>query len=556
MEKGPDYYRRLKRALLLATLAVSLVPLFVLSFTASTTYQRHYKQSIVANIEKMAQGRIDAVNTFLADQATFLAVAAELFPYDYLRRQENLERVFVVLRKNSALVDIGVINEEGRHDAYVGPYRQIVFDKDYHGQEWFRQVAVKGSHISDVFRGYRNIPHIVIAVAGPDRRWVLRATLDTEIFNTQVRHAAIGLGGEAFIVNAAGVIQAAGRFKRKELAAEEAKLLEHHRGVRVEELRSKGRRYLYATSWVQDKDWILVVKVDLASQLEPFYRARKYDLVIVILGVLVIVTSAVLILNFLVRKIEAGDRLRAAYDDQMVHAEKIAAIGRLAAGVAHEVNNPLQIIGEKVGWMEELLAEEECAGVKNFSEYEEALKKIRLHVDRARRVTHRLLRFSRRVEGDRGPVDINYLITETISFLEKELLFHQIELTTELGPDLSPVVSSGSEIQQVFLNVLNNSIDAIEGSGTIRITTYQTERSVVAEFADSGQGIPSELLDRVFEPFFTTKQSGKGTGLGLSVSYSLIKKLGGDIRVSSKVGEGTVFKISLPKDVPGLLEEG
>lgn len=546
-KKQHEYYNRLKRNLVVITLLVALVPLFVLSWTASSNYQKYYKENISSGMQRMVENRKDVINFFLAEQSSFLSIISNLYGFQYLKEQNNLEGIFRVIQKKAAIVDIGVIGEDGKHTAYVGPYRDIVFDKDYREEDWFKQVMVKGNYISDTFLGYRHMPHFIVAIAAPQRKWILRATIDSEMFDSLVKTAQIGEKGDAFIVNDKGVLQTAGRFGTYQLSPDERRLLYYHQGTKVEELETKGGKFLYATTWVKDNEWILVVKFNTKSELAPFFKAKRTETLIIFIGSLIIITAAVLIVNFLVNKIEKADRLKAAYNDQMVHTEKMAAIGRLAAGVAHEVNNPLAVINEKAGWMQDLLSEEDKDKIRNYSEYEDAIKKIKLHVDRARKVTHRLLGFSRKVEGEKEIVNINHLLKETISFLEKELIYHKIELITEFEKDLPAIAINSSEVQQVFLNILNNGIDAIGTAGSVKISTSFDPEHIITSFCDTGHGIPEDLVDKVFDPFFTTKDVGKGTGLGLSVSYNIIKKLGGDIKVTSKVEEGTTFTIFLPR---------
>ncbi len=547
MKKKQEYYRKLKRNLISITLAVALVPLVVISWTASRNYQKYYKENISSGMMRMVDNRKDVINFFLEEQRSFLSIIANLYGFSYLREQGNLEGIFSTLQKKAALVDIGVLGRSGKHSAYVGPYRDVVIDKNYRDEDWFKQVMVKGVYISDVFLGYRNIPHFIVAIADPQRNWVLRATIDSELFDALVKSAYIGEKGDAFIVNNKGVLQTVGRFNTHQLSPDERRLLFFHQGTNVEEIDTKEGKYLYATSWVKDNEWILVVKFDSRSELAPFFKARRIETIIILLCSMIIIGTAVVTVNFLVNKIEKADRLKAEYDEQLVHTEKIAAIGRLAAGVAHEVNNPLAVINEKAGWMQDLLQEEERSSIKNYDEFEDAIRKIKNHVDRARKVTHRLLGFSRRVEGEKEIVSINDLLKETISFLEKELLYHKIELFTELDTYLPAISINSSEVQQVFLNILNNSIDAIGAGGSIRISTASDSENIMVSFCDTGEGMPEEILNKIFDPFFTTKKVGKGTGLGLSVSYNIIKKLGGDIKVLSKVGEGTTFTIILPK---------
>jgi two-component system NtrC family sensor kinase len=227
----------------------------------------------------------------------------------------------------------------------------------------------------------------------------------------------------------------------------------------------------------------------------------------------------------------------------------MAALGKMAAGVAHEINNPLQIIGDQAGWMKDLLAEEDLAGSPNLREFQECLRKIERHVDRCRTITHRLLRFGRRMEPTQDMVDINQLLSETITFLENEAHFRDIAIRTSYEETLPRITTDAAQLQQAFLNIIDNALDAIGKSGMITIRTGFESGApgrVLIEISDTGPGIPKELVGKIFDPFFTTKKANEGTGLGLSISYSIIEKLGGQITVASEATRGTTFTIRLP----------
>jgi two-component system NtrC family sensor kinase len=243
----------------------------------------------------------------------------------------------------------------------------------------------------------------------------------------------------------------------------------------------------------------------------------------------------------------------------------MAALGKMAAGIAHEVNNPLAVIKEKVGWVKDLLVEEDIAKSENFKEFQDAMTKIEYHVERAKKVTHRLLGFARRMEPVEEKVDINKILSETIGFLENDARYKNIEIKTDFSEKLPETISDSSQIQQVFLNILNNAVDAIGKDGEIQIRTSSVlkdkakgytpfefhqeglrDQEIEVCISDNGPGIPNEMLQRIFDPFFTTKEVGRGTGLGLAISYSIVEKLGGRIMVASEPGKGATFTIYFP----------
>jgi signal transduction histidine kinase len=230
---------------------------------------------------------------------------------------------------------------------------------------------------------------------------------------------------------------------------------------------------------------------------------------------------------------------------QLIAAEKLAMLGTFAAGVAHEINNPLAIINEKAGLMKDIL--EMSENCKHKTRFLNLLDAIFESVNRCRRVTHRILGFARKTEVSIEIFDINDMIKHSTVFLEKEILYKNIRLELNLKENLPEVRSDKGQFQQVFLNIIKNAIDAVENGGLVAVSTDIKDESMVkVSIKDNGHGISGEDLKHMFEPFFTTKETGKGTGLGLSITYGIVKNLGGNILVESEVNKGTTFIVEIP----------
>lgn len=230
----------------------------------------------------------------------------------------------------------------------------------------------------------------------------------------------------------------------------------------------------------------------------------------------------------------------------LLQAHKMEAIGRLAAGIAHEINNPLAIINEKAGLIKDFL---EFSGdfAQNKEKFLSLISGIFESVGRCRTITHRLLGFSRRMEVSYDTIDLNDTVQAVIEFIEKEVLYKNVRLEKHLRKDIPKIRSDKGQLQQVFLNMLNNAIDAVDRGGIIEVTTDVKDKDTVEVLIkDNGHGIPEHILNQIFEPFYTTKEKGKGTGLGLSISYGIIRKLGGTILVRSQVDRGTTFTVEIP----------
>ena len=237
---------------------------------------------------------------------------------------------------------------------------------------------------------------------------------------------------------------------------------------------------------------------------------------------------------------------RTKMEQQMIATERLASLGTLAAGVAHEINNPLAIIKESAGWMKSILQKEEMAKIPRKEDFEKALGKIENGVERARRITHELLGSVKQNESVLSRVDLEELINEAIILIKDEAAGRNVQVNNRVDSKDSVIWSDPYKLRQVLLNLLTNAVHATGSGGSITVDLERSGDGVELTIQDTGEGIPKENLARIFEPFFSTKPTGKGTGLGLFVSRSIIEKLGGEISVESKLGQGTRFCIRLP----------
>ena len=235
---------------------------------------------------------------------------------------------------------------------------------------------------------------------------------------------------------------------------------------------------------------------------------------------------------------------------QLLQSEKMSSLGKLAAGVAHEINNPL---GGILIYSNLLIEEMEDSDPKR-----EDLKRIADEATRCKEIVKSLLEFARQTGPKMEPIDINRAINEGLFFLENQAAFLNIEIIQKLDLTLPLIEGNSSQLKQVFMNIMVNAAEAMEGRGALTVTTaLQPENnSVLIEFSDTGKGIPPEYISKIFDPFFTTKEVGKGTGLGLSLSYGVIEQHKGKIDVKSEVGGGTCFVIELPAKHDNLVMAG
>jgi len=238
---------------------------------------------------------------------------------------------------------------------------------------------------------------------------------------------------------------------------------------------------------------------------------------------------------------------RKRMEQQMMITERLAALGTMATGVAHEINNPLAIIRESAGWMRLILGKEEMAAVPRRADLERALNKIEMGVERAKRITHQLLGFVQKGDTISAEVDLPMLIEESLGMVEREAVHKGIEIVRDIQSLEKPVYSDPYQIRQVLLNLITNAVHATGDGGRITVALDSLQSGVSIQIRDTGEGIPPAHMRKIFEPFFTTKCPGKGTGLGLFVTRGIVDRLGGSIEAESRPGEGSVFTVTLPR---------
>lgn len=248
---------------------------------------------------------------------------------------------------------------------------------------------------------------------------------------------------------------------------------------------------------------------------------------------------------------------RAKMEQQMIATERLASLGTLAAGVAHEINNPLAIIRESAGWMKSILNKEEFANMPRKPDFEMALGKIEKGVERAKRITLQLLGSVKQTDSTLSEVDLKELVDETVGLLQKEAANKDVEIVRVIDPAIRTIWTDPYKLRQVLINIITNAVHATGPGGKITATLEPVDDRVALTIQDTGQGIPKEHLKKIFEPFFSTKPPGEGTGLGLFVTRSIIEKLGGEMDVESQLGQGTSFCIRLPRypDAEGELDK-
>ncbi len=564
------YYRSLKRNIVLTLLITAITPTVVISIFILDAFRVSYEEKVYDHFDVLTRKHKRGIDIFLEEKLMDIRLLAKTNRFEDLTGQATLNQRFNELQRafDRSFVDLGVVDHEGYQIAYAGPLE--LTGVNYSSAKWFEKAISSPFFISDVFKGMRGAPHFIVSVRQErdGKPWILRATIDFGEFNNLVEFLRIGKTGFAFILNANGQFQTnpIADINTDEWVGlfEDSRIVNQSNTI-TRKITPGGNEIIYAMTTLKNGDWIMVIQQDASDAFSELKQTQKIVLLFILIGGFGIIAASLILSKRLVRRISQADaekeqalENKEMMSQQIIETGKLASIGELAAGIAHEINNPIAIMIEEAGWIEDLLEEEDLTGSENEEELYRALSQIITQGRRCKEITHKLLSFARKTDSRIVEISVASLLKEIAHLSSQRAKYSNVEIKTNFEKNLPPIPASETEMQQVFLNLVNNALDALEKTGgIIMLDAKRAGNNIVVTVSDNGPGIAKANLGRVFDPFYTTKPVGKGTGLGLSICYGIIKKIDGDIQVSSTKGEGTAFEIRLPvnRAFPELLEK-
>ncbi|TWI74169.1 two-component system NtrC family sensor kinase [Desulfobotulus alkaliphilus] len=554
--KPHDAYARLARRMVITSLFISLAPLLLVLAITLNRYDSTTREKIYNNLSAVVEHNRAEIDAFLKEKTSNLQSLILFSPPEVLQEPGVMESHLRRLRRvyGPVFEDIGLVSATtGILTSYAGPFR--LGAADYSQAEWYLEFLQSNqTHaVSDVFLGLRGMPHFIIMVKAIDNNgkpWILRATIDFESFNTIVRNLRIGERGFVTILNRQGELQTRPLQDISPHTEVYQKLLNSPSGDALIFHQAKdknGHNQIYVAGFLKNGEWMLISQQPESDAFSDLIRTRKMGIFLFMGCTLVIAFLATRFSRQLVHALQRKEAEKQMMNRQVIETGKLASIGELASGIAHEINNPVAIMVEEAGWIDDLLAEENPDQIKNMDEFRTSLNQIRTQGQRCKEITRKLLTFARKSESSNEALLINDMIREVLPLCEPRARYAQVSIETRLAPDLHRVMASRTEVQQVILNLANNAIDAMENEGgSLSFETVNHDDFLEILITDTGPGIPEANLKRIFDPFFTTKPVGKGTGLGLSICYGIIATMGGKLEVESMMGAGTTFRILLP----------
>jgi signal transduction histidine kinase len=548
-------FRRIWRLTVLVTLCAALIPLSIMTLIDYRISRDATLSEILMRTAQLTSNTKRNVSYFLIERKAALEFINHNDPLESLVSPGRLSTILQSLQKSfGGFVDLGVIDDRGVQAAYVGPYDLV--GEDYSDADWFKQVNLKGIYVSDVFSGIRDVPHMVIAVkheVSDGSFYVLRATLDAVSINDLFSGLEVGGEGDVFLINREGIVQTPSRQFGQVLGKMSLAVPEYSEKSEVKVLPSTAGELIMGYAYIPETSFILMITKHKDLLMEPWNQSRMQIIAFLVISTVLILLVVLGGTTFLVNQIYLADGRRLMAMHQAEYSNKMASLGRLSAGVAHEINNPLAIINEKAGLIKDLFTftDRYSQDTKLMS----LIDSVIFSVDRCAEITRRLLNFARRSGTRLQDIELKTVVSDVLDFMGKEAEYRCIGIDIDIPEALPSFQSDPGRLQEILLNLFTNAFAAMEEGGKLSITARLKKRKLIEiEVSDSGHGIPQSDMGRVFEPFFSTKIGKGGTGLGLSITYGLTQELGGDIRVRSKVGEGTTFIVTLPMKLTGAID--
>jgi signal transduction histidine kinase len=530
----------------------SLSPLIMTTFINHRLIQKSVDAELVLQTDRVTSNAKRSMRFFLEERLNALRFIVNELPYYTLIDNEHLAKILGNLKLGfGGFTDLSTIDVDGSQIAYAGPFN--LEGKNYKNQPWFVQSIEQDNFISEVFTGYRDIPHIIISVRSETaygRHFLLRATLDTQRLMSMLSSYKTNVHTDIFLMNHTGILQTPSTMYGKIFTPTHIDVPPFSDTTQVIRPEHSGENafvvgYSYISTEAVTTPFILMVYKKKSDVMSTWLNLGKTFNWIIGLCCLVMMVIITLVSTFMVNQLFLADQTKAETMLKMEQSQQLASIGQLSAGIAHEINNPLALINETAGYLKDLY--QYADQPQSDGEIIELLDDILEAVSRCGTITSQLLGFVRQFDVQISSVNVEKMINGILSFHKKETEYKGIHVTTTIAPGVPDIETDRGKLQQILLNLINNAFQAIEANGCLDITvSHLPPNKVSIEIKDTGCGIPEENLKRIHEPFFSTKKDNMGTGLGLSITYGLVKKLQGTIRVESSEGVGTIFTVTLP----------
>jgi signal transduction histidine kinase len=545
-----DFPHIWKRAILVIA-TVALVPLIIWALAGYRLTMETIETELVQRTSQLISNSWQSVSLFLTERKSVLDFIAHDHTLETLKDSARLADILDNLNKRfGGFIDLGVIDSNGKQINHIGSHQME--GPDYNQQPWYREVLNHGVYISDLVTGYRNETHLDFAVKRdlPDGSFfVLRAALKPEQLKESIAQIEIGEKGDLFIINHEGMLQTPSRYFGPSLSKLPLAVPEYSQKAQVfERINANRERLVIGYAYIPETPYILMMIKQEGEINQPWYKTSWAFTAILATSVILILLVTLGVSTHLVNQIHEADQERVDTLHEVEYTNKMVSLGRLASGVAHEINNPLAIINQKAGHIKDIFTL--TATYAKDPKLIDLVDSVISTVQRCAEVTRGLLNFARHLNLSVQTINLKEIIDEVKSVLSKEAEFRSISVDVTVSENLPPFEGDRGKLEQIFFNLFNNAIGKMSDGGHLEIAARREDAKFISvAVSDNSRGIPEADLKHIFEPFFYSKTGEGGTGIGLSVTYALVQEIGGTISVESQLGKGTRFKIRIPLDV-------
>lgn len=545
----------IKRNFFAAMLLAPFVPVVLALGTGGYLFWNHAQQGVLDRLTLLSTHYVYMLDRYMEDCLGDLTLIGAGLSVN--SSAADVREILVRLTdKRKEIVDLALVDSEGVVHAYAGP-------NVYKGTHvvpglWLDEALERGSSISGVMSGQLGLPHYVMSkrFSHLDQTFVLRISLDPEVFTRMLLNLREE-GVDVFLINRKGEVIAGsgGQVLTRELELVDPVFLSRIGTAFWDPLSNSA----YSSRVMRHAGWILAARKHSPSLYRTTDSAFLFLGLSILCGGIIVFLSSLYLTGYVEKMLQQRDDEREKLREQLYRAGRLAELGEMAAGFAHEINNPLQIMKSDQAYIEMLLqdfrerAAEDAEFLGDVNEMGASLNQIKLQIDRCARITHSILSFGRAGNAEAQNIDLAKFIPEVLTMIQKKVQLSNITLRVNISSARLIVHVDPARLQQVLLNLLNNAMYAVSEVSDVR--AGEIELSCVPESADkvriaikdNGSGIDEHQQQLIFTPFYTTKPAGSGTGLGLSVCHGIVDSMKGVLDFTSVKGQGATFFLIIPR---------
>jgi signal transduction histidine kinase len=545
-------FRRIWKQTVIIFSIVAIVPLVVTALFSYRVHRMSTESELKHSTIRLVSNAEQSISFFLKEYRSVLDIVMHGVTFGELNDAARLNDLLTVAQMQiDGLDGLKVMDSSGRQTAFAGSMQLKSQNLDQRPS--YRDVFERSAHVSEAFSASSGTQYLNYTVGRtlPDGKfYFLRAIINTDALNQLISRLVTDESEDIFLLNHQGVLQTPSHFFGAPLTQINRPAPEATAEAGLFETRDNAdNRLMVGQVLIPQTPFILMVIISKEVTLQTWYKTPKAFMWILALSVLTIFAVTIAMATRLVDQMHEADQERVRTLHQVEQTTKMASLGRLAAGVSHEINNPLAIINQKAGHIKDILS------LNNDFEHNpkliELVDSIVQSVQRSSSVTKRLLDFAGHLNASIEKIDLKEIITEVRQVLFKESDFRCIAIHVDVADDLPHFESDRGRLEQIFFNLFNYMISTMNEGGHLDIKAHwQNTDNIAVILSDNGPGVPASQLKGIFEPFSNFATNTSGTNLSLAITYALVQQIGGDIAIDSRLGIGTRFDIRIPAKLP------